>query len=388
MDKKVLGFIVLIILCLFSIFFTTINLSHITQLFIKPGPTACNQIGPGTSAPNDLDNFHSDLSKSIASFEQQNIETILYTTINSEAAINNFPVFIQSILTVVPPLIQHILIFCLDPYACEMCRKLINPIMCVKMDFGVGTQSLAPYVITNNTKIIDKNYFKLTFGRFYAAKYILNNYKISVVSADVDSIFLRNPFAVGEALYNQRRISTVMDAKEFHVKIKDGTIINGGFIYFPAISSNSWQLSKTVINKIWNYNCKSHLQDDQLIISHVLRKEYSARKNTKYQFNINTLPGDQYLSYCNTNCGEFSRFANASTIDELHSIEQEYSNHSHFINKCTPSKRRKWVFFHVCCIVWPHGDRNLLSIGKSKNQKTLIKWVDEAYLINNQTQRR
>ena len=117
---------------------------------------------------------------------------------------------------------------------------------------------MAP-VLTN--MMSNNNYFRLTFGRFYAAYHILLKYQMNVLAVDIDSVFFQNPFAEGQMLQNHPHISEVTDGFPFDVVNSSTTdnYINGGLIYFPAVNAWSWQDSKEIIRRFWAANCLSYL---------------------------------------------------------------------------------------------------------------------------------
>jgi hypothetical protein len=79
---------------------------------------------------------------------------------------------------------------------------------------------------------------------------------MNLLAVDVDSVFLQNPFARGNGLFERPNdIAVVADKKPFTFRFGDKTPINGGFLYFPGKQSRAAAFSLEVLEAVWSRNC-------------------------------------------------------------------------------------------------------------------------------------
>ena len=172
----------------------------------------CPQDGEGSAAPLNYAVLVDNISAAISSINRKlrsrlnTDETIaiLSTAVNEEAAKHNLPVFLESLKFVEPSLIDQTIIFCLDDPACKQCQRLHNdPTLCLYMDLGVSGESLAP--VPHGKDFNSRSYWRLTYGRVYTTL-MIHNEGVNVLPVDVDSVFLRNPFSIGEEIAQVRTL--------------------------------------------------------------------------------------------------------------------------------------------------------------------------------------
>ena len=381
----------------------------------------CQLEGPESIAPNNYKEYKVNLDKAIEFIKNQGHDKVVFTTANLDAMTYNSDNFLAGITFTSPPMKHYTIINCLDDEACSMCRAKHLPELCVYMDFHVGKKFISPL---GKGDAMNDNYFRLTFGRFYAAYHILLNYQMNVLAVDIDSVFFQNPFAEGQMLNNHPYISVVIAAENFDITdAEEGGMINGGLIYFPAVNAWSWQDSKEVIRRFWSLNCYSRVKNDQEVFSDMLRFYYQEqhaaspqlklvnpnddtannkkRRNPKKQpkdeyfspltkaprsdYQVTVLPTTQYMNFCNNICGNRAKFMSSYTLESLHDFEKnailQLSQTDHDIGsyKCTTKHRKEWVFFHMVCIGSSLDDLTS-SERKSRYQRAILEWVREAQL--------
>jgi hypothetical protein len=364
---------VFLIVAIITLFVTSINISlqllnfHVNFPLTK---SKCSIEGPNSAAPLNYLEFQNNLEKIARKIEQEGYDKIVYTTVNYEAAKNNLPYFLQSIDKVQPSMLRYTVVLCIDKKACLNCKLIHFDYLCIYMDFGIGTGSLTPYLYGEE---LDLGYFRLTMGRFYAALKILQKNYISVLSVDVDAVFLKNPFATNEILSYHPYLAIVADTQYLNLTDK-ASVPNGGFVYLPAVTRESWHRSVELMKYFWRYNCHSYKQNDQMILAVVLRRLTQQYKKKGLEYPITLLPISQFLSYCNTKCGNATMFKTALSYNSLVTLENSYKNLSVF-EECSPERRKQWVYFHACCIIWPDGNRSKVSEAKKFSQGAVLEWV-------------
>lgn len=373
--------ILLLVLYIFNFAYTT---TKFTTIYLRDrkliGVQKCSREGRLSGAPINHIEFAMNLHKAILILLNEGHQNIVYTTANAAAATYNLEPFLISLSSVLPPMNRFTVIMCLDNEACSRCRQIHIPYLCVYMNLGVGKGSLAPKIkLSNGSHVIDtNNYWRLTFGRYYAPVLIMERFQVSVTSVDIDSIFLKNPFASGQVLYRNPNIAVAADSAPYHIDINDNTIINGGFFYLPALNWRSWKLSNEVVSRVWSFNCKPRnisFVNDQDIISLVLRNTLKYEKSKQRQFQITHLPMKLYRNYCNTDCGG-KYFKYAYTLKDLMSLEKNKSSFNS--SECGLEERKNWVFFHTCCIPWPENDHKKLALAKGLAQRGLYEWLQQS----------
>ena len=339
---------------------------------------ACPLSGPQSSAPLNEKEFLRHLDDGIDYLKEINQQhkrfdgNVISTCINEEAAIHNFPIFLDSLANVQPPLTQSLLVFCLDENACKICHDLgLNRLQCIFMDLGVAGNSLAP----GGSDKQNNDYWRLTYGRVYATVALIRP-GINTIPVDVDAIFLQNPFIVGNGIHERPEdIAVVSDIAPFTFQYGDKTPINGGFLYFPGFTKESYQYSYDIINRIWSKNCYPK-SNEQLVTSSVLR--YYTKKYLKNpNFNPHMLSVNKYLNFCSTNCGTNLEFSSINNINDLLLLDQKYLNLTTY-NDCSKIQRKKWVYFHAACL---NKDvllnKNDIAKAKGNIQKAIYTWVKE-----------
>jgi len=342
--------------------------------------------GPLSSAPlNQLEFLHS-LNLSIRSLRDQSLALIV-TSVNGEAAKHNLPVFLKSCSLTSPP-ITSIIIFCLDSTACTLCHKLYQAQFCIYMNLGISDVSLAP----GGTDALDKDYWKLTFGRIYA-NLAVHKLRVNIIAVDVDSIFLQNPLTMGNNIANRPNdIAVVPDVKPFTFKFGDKASINGGFLYLPGADPMGASFSRQLLDAVWEKNCKPKL-NEQLVISSVLRRMTVQHRRNPH-FKPHLLTKSQYLNFCSTTCGggPYVFNNNNSKIDSnVESIPPDFKSVRSLgdlrryeatltgegLKECGVEARKKWVYFHVACLQWNLDDKLNLSKKKGQLQQDILDWVHQ-----------
>ena len=187
---------------------------HLSRSADNPNPfkrkrvyeRVCPQDGEGSAAPLNYAILLDNISEAVSSINRKlrsRLKTdetiaILSTAVNEEAAKHNLPIFLESLKFVEPSLIDQTIIFCLDDPACKQCQRLHNdPTLCLYMNLGVSGESLAP--VPHGKDFNSRSYWRLTYGRVYTTL-MIHNEGVNVLPVDVDSVFLRNPFSLGEEI--------------------------------------------------------------------------------------------------------------------------------------------------------------------------------------------
>ena len=201
----------------------------------RAGGIRCPLDGPGSAAPLNKHKFLSSIKDAVDHMKTKSIDSVLITTMNNAAAVHNFPIFYKSLeMLKTPELLESILIFCLDRDACNICKDKHHSMLCVHMDLGISNSSLAPAVGHGGHK--EEDYWRLTYGRVFATISVFQH-KVNVLTVDVDSIWLKSPFASNNGIVNRPNdIAVVHDIRPFTFSYSDKAPINGGFIYFPGAS--------------------------------------------------------------------------------------------------------------------------------------------------------
>jgi len=123
------------------------------------------------------------------------------------------------------------------------------------MNLGISDVSLAP----GGSDSLDKDYWKLTFGRIYA-NLAVNKLRVNMIAVDVDSVFLQNPLNIGHNIAERPNdIAVVSDVKPFIFKFGDKAAINGGFLYLPGADVVGASFTLQLLNAVWEKNCKPKL---------------------------------------------------------------------------------------------------------------------------------
>ena len=362
MIREILNIILVLVFVSLISLYLKISAKH------KTYPSPCPVFGPGSAEPRNVTTFLTNLGFAVRSVLDSGQRVVVYTTVNAEAATNNLPHFLTSCAKVSPSLIPNVIIFCLDSSACRLCESAHPVIRCVHMDLGVSGGSLAPGVGDQT----EKDYWRLTYGRVFATLKI-HSFNISVLTVDVDSVFFRNPLAPGEAIAKRPNdIALVTDRKQFNIQVRDKSVANGGFIYFPATTPRTTSETREIINRIWSHSCFPS-KSEQMVTSKVLRDYYQESVAKGKTFSPSVLSKSHYLSYCNTDCNN-SNFSSITSVKELQKMEKSFTGQPNE-RACRPNNRRQWVFFHMACIAWPHGRSEELSAAKGQSQQAMLEWV-------------
>jgi hypothetical protein len=339
----------------------------------------CPVNGPGSSAPLNEVDFMRNLEvglKFVRGAGQNHSSVgghqlnVVSTCINQEAAMHNFPAFMHSVASVQPPLTSLLLVFCLDELSCKTCRQQgLHAAQCIFMDLGVAGNSLAPGGVDKQ----DTDYWRLTYGRVFATVAMVRP-GINVVPVDVDAVFLQNPFNPGNGIHERPNdIAVVADIAPFTFRYGDKTPINGGFLYFPGVTTSAYQYSKQVVDRIWARNCQPK-SNEQLVTSSVLR--YMSRQYaTASDYHPHMLSVDQYLNFCSTDCGTGLEFASVGSLQDLRQLEAKWSGAEGF-KKCDAEARKRWVYFHAACLNKDVlADKNAVAKAKGAIQRAVYEWV-------------
>ena len=340
----------------------------------------CPETGEGSAAPLNHRALQDAVPKAVAlitgklrSRMQDEVIVVLSTTVNREAALHNLPPFLESLQTVVPPLIEQTIVFCLDEASCTQCAALHRePRLCLRMDLGVSSDSLAPVPLGKDFNT--RSYWRLTYGRVYATL-LIHNEGVNVLSVDVDAVFLKNPFARGEEIPREpHRIAGVVDSKPFDLATTDKNLmLNGGFLYFPATSPKVAIATNKAIQDIWRQSCTQ--TNEQLVTSEVIKALYRSKdKGDPLQPRI--LSPEQYRNFCNTKCGGEMALAEVRSVDDLRALEERAKDDPSF-KPCVRERRRGWVFFHAACTAWPGGQSTDLAKAKGDVQRAMLMWVKD-----------
>lgn len=358
-----------------SVFFTSLFGNH--NIFLSDENQALEMVCPETGSKSAAPANHRALSTAIEIAVQRirsrNVNAVIVsTTVNKEAAAENLPYFLQSLLSVKPPLLNDTIIFCLDKSACNKCSELhVDPQLCLYMNLGVSEESLAP-----SSDVIGASYWKLTYGRVFTTLRI-HGEGVSVLPVDVDAVFLINPFSLSEEIFEKPdSIAGVIDSQPFQLSTDDKKLLlNGGFLYFPATNPRSAIASSKALHNIWKKSCLGG--NEQVVTTEVLKSLYNSSSPSDPR-RPRILSHEKYLNFCNNPCGS-QRFAEITSIEDLHSLENEMSNRPEF-RLCERECRQKWVFFHAACATWPDGQSINLSRAKGHVQKAILQWVEESRL--------
>lgn len=236
------------------------------------------------------------------------------------------------------------------------------------MDLGIAGASLAP----GFSDELDRDYWRLTYGRVFATLKLLEH-GFSTLAVDVDTVFLSNPFDLGAPLsVKPDHIAVVQDRLPFELGRNDDALINGGFLFYPANTDASRNMSLAVVKKIWSLNCR-HL-NEQIVTTKVLRSfSNTALPNGDSMLKVQVLSRSRYISFCSESCGT-KKFEQITSLGDLRDMEKENKGLATFEN-CELRSRRRWSFFHAACIKWPNETKALIANGKGKAQQAVLDWL-------------
>lgn len=338
----------------------------------------CPLNGPKSSAPNNEKDFVANLDVGLAHLQhgqekvgKQFDRNVVSTCMNEEAAMYNFPAFIESAASTIPSLTLSLLVFCLDEPACIICRdSILEDAQCIFMDLGVAGGSLAP----GGKDKHDADYWRLTYGRVFATVSLVRP-GINALPVDVDAVFLQNPFAPGNGLHERPNdLAVVADIAPFTFKYGDKTPLNGGFLYFPGVDEHSYQFSKEVVDRVWAKNCHPK-NNEQLVTSSVLRF-MSKKYVSNFNYRPYMLPVSQYLNLCSTECGTGDDFRSIQSLADLKRMEETWGQKATF-SSCSSEGRKKWVYFHAACLNKEIVNGGKAGVAKAKGeiQKAVYAWA-------------
>lgn len=348
----------------------------------------CPETGEGSAAPLNFAALDDEIRNAVglingkirSRMNGDEVLAIISTTVNKEAARHNLPPFLESLKTIEPPLIDQTIVFCLDAWAREQCETLhVDPKLCLYMNLGVSEESLAPVVVGLDGKPIasgkdfnTRSYWRLTYGRVYTTLRI-HDEGVNVLPVDADSVFLKNPLSLGEEIPSEpQRIAGVIDTKPFDLSTTDGqSMLNGGFLYFPATTPKVAIATNKVIRDIWKQSCVQ--QNEQLVTSNVI-KEYYSNKAKGDPLRPRILSIEKYRNFCNTNCGTGQKFESVQSLSDLVALEKEFKENVDF-KPCSEERRRGWVYFHAACTFRPEGGSVGLVETKGKIQQAMLLWA-------------
>lgn len=357
------------VVILLSQFFGVQNLFWLDEY--RSFKMVCPETGRSSAAPNNHIALSAAIEKAVYRIRSRNSNAVVVcTTVNKKAAEENLPYFLESLLLVKPPLSNDTIVFCLDGGACSKCAGLhVDPELCLYMNLGVSEESLAP-----SPDYIGASYWKLTYGRVFATLRI-HNEGVSVLPVDVDAVFLINPFSVSEEISEKPdSIAGVIDSRPFQLSTDDKrSLVNGGFLYFPATNPQSAIATNKVLQNIWKKSC--HGGNEQFVTTQVLKEVYNFT-STSDSRRPRILSEEKYLSFCSHPCG-WDGFSDITSIEDLHSLEKKMLNKPEF-KLCSKEYRKKWVYFHAACTTWPEGQSKNLSRAKGNVQKAILQWVQES----------
>jgi hypothetical protein len=258
---------------------------------------------------------------------------------------------------------------CLDAAACSNCRSLhIDPELCIYANLQVSGESLAPS--TGGQDMNTRYYWRLMFGRVYITL-VLHSEGITVVPVDVDSFFLHNPFTSGQELStNPHGIAGVVDTRMLNLFDKDEKLLmNGGFLYYPATTTKAAIITNNAIREIWKQSCMA--QNEQLITTNVVRS--LALKIDDAALRPRVLSPESFVSFCNLHCG-YTGLYSVKSLEELQKMDASFDGKDHY-RPCSPQARKKWVFFHAACAMWPSEGKTFYSRSKRQSLEAIYAWA-------------
>jgi len=283
----------------------------------------------------------------------------MYTIVNAEAARFNLPHFLSSLTRLEQKLADAPLVICTDDVACTLCRASGDT--CILARWNVSQASLAPV-----QGAIGEDYWKVMYGRHFISNCFIAAGS-SVLAVDVDSVFFQNPFFSGIA---PDRLAVVRDSQVCDFGHSADCIFNMGLMYVPR-----GPLGLAMMKELWRNVCAVPpgtgfwLEGEQKFVSSVLREISRVENHSPV-----VLP-DTYLNLCFLDCGFKNQFQRAQNIQDLLAIEEGGNNNPQNFSACTAASLRTWVFFHACCLAWPHGEASELARGKGASQRAFLHWI-------------
>ena len=334
----------------------------------------CPMTGPGSIAPVNFEVVNIDIRNAVLRIIQRQPKAIIISaTANREASKWNLPVLFDSLLRVEPAFLNNTIIFSSDRSAQHRCANLhIDPSLCIYTDLRVSSESLVP---GSNTQSTD-NYWRIAYARMYGTMKI-HEEGISVLQVDIDTVFLKNPFASPEELFEHpESMAGVVDTSPFSMTAIDEHVsMNAGFLFFPAATHKSAIVTNTALRAIWSKSCKYRIKSEQARTTDIM-KEMARTMPINDTLTPRLLSSEKYLNFCSTDCGT-PKFSEIQSIHDLRILEKEMEGKSTF-RMCTKEIRRNWVFFHSACIAWPDSKGAGLSKAKGRVQEAIIGWAEES----------
>lgn len=336
----------------------------------------CPVTGPGSIAPTNFLEADSFIENAVQRIlKRQRNAVIISATANREAARWNLPVLLESIHLVEPAFVNNTIIFTSDIWAQRRCSRIhLDPSLCIYTDLNVSSESLVP---SQNNSVINKSYWRIAFARMYGT-FKISNAGASVLQVDVDTVFLKNPFALSEELFQHpESMAGMVDTIPFDLaaEVRLATY-NAGFLYFPAITPKATNITNSALSTIWNESCRYYLDSEQSVTTNVLRG--LARTLPINDTSIpQLLSAEKYLSFCSTSCGS-PKFSQIKNLHQLNNLEKEMEGNSTLFRPCSKEIRKDWVFFHAACISWPDSKGADTSKAKGMVQRAIIAWARES----------
>ena len=282
---------------------------------------------------------------------------MVYSMVNHDAARFNLPPFLASMRVMKPETPRpEVLVACLDSAACATCRK--QNASCVFLDLGLKETQGIQRNRTDDAAI--RGYWRVCNTRDFITRALLRM-NISVLSVDVDAVFLANPLAdLGTTPGVVRDIAPFAFGKSpFQAPNGDRLAfrfarwqINGGFAYYPASGGGL-----AIVDRLYRYLCtwprdaQGDLREGiQAVMTRVFLEHYTAASVSGLPL-PKVLPDDRYLNLCHLDCGSHAanrRARMALMVAELNALDADYSGTPGY-EGCEPFARSRWIFMHTTC---------------------------------------
>lgn len=351
----------------------------LNDILVRMSPS-CPETGAGSAAPRNYKEFDHILrmasemisnsvklfklnpsasSKMDAAGSEIINKVMIHTVIDKETAKNSFHHFLRSVSSVDPPLNHILLVVCLDEDALTTCNNIHRPQLCIYMSLAMRFSS------SHNPSH--------TLARIYTALRI-NALGWSALAVDVNTIFLHNPLlATGPIGRFPHSFAVMQDAKPFDINTNDESVVNAGFLFFPATNSKTSHESGLLLNEMWGLSCLPGFDVDQ-VVTQVLRRTQLASLAGGDIFTVNLLPKSSFVSFCNTNCGN-TWFSSIQSLHDLEEMDRRIRGKAPY-HACEAERRREWVFFHTACMKWPSEAAAEVAVGRV--QQALHEWLTQS----------